>query len=168
MTQVLPQWAAERTVTPERAAALIRTVAPSLAGRPVVPLADGGAWPVPVVVRADRDRISQVVANLMGNVLQHTPAGTAVELAVGVVEPGWAQLEVRDHGPGIPDADLPRVFDRFYRAPSARGLPGSGLGLAIVRQVAEAHGGRVTAARADGGGSLFRLELPRNGAAPGT
>jgi len=77
-------------------------------------------------------------------------------------------VTVRDHGPGIADADLPRVFDRFYRAPAARGLPGSGLGLAIVRQVAEAHGGRVTAARADGGGSVFRLELPRNGAGPGT
>ena len=89
--------------------------------------------------------------------------GRTVEVGVrdGVVT-------VRDHGPGISDVDLPRVFDRFYRAPGARGLPGSGLGLAIVRQVPEAHGGRVTAARADGGGSLFRLELPRNGAAPGT
>jgi two-component system sensor histidine kinase MprB len=76
-------------------------------------------------------------------------------------------VPVRERGAGSADADLPRVFDRFYRAPAARGLPGSGLGLAIVRQVAEAHGGRVTALRADGGGSLFRLELPQNGAAPG-
>jgi two-component system, OmpR family, sensor histidine kinase MprB len=55
---------------------------------------------------------------------------------------------------------MPRVFDRFYRAPDARGLPGSGLGLAIVRQVADAHGGRVGAMRADGGGTILRLELP--------
>ena len=69
-------------------------------------------------------------------------------------------VTVRDHGPGIDPADLPHVFDRFYRAPRARALPGSGLGLAIVRQVAEAHGGKVTASRAEGGGSLFTLSLP--------
>jgi len=63
------------------------------------------------------------------------------------------------HGPGIDEDDLPYVFDRFYRAPSARGLSGSGLGLAIVRQVAETHGGEVTADRADGGGTLVRLRL---------
>jgi two-component system sensor histidine kinase MprB len=67
---------------------------------------------------------------------------------------------VRDHGPGIADADAERVFDRFYRAPAARGKPGSGLGLSIVRQVAEAHGGRALAERAAGGGSRFRLVLP--------
>jgi two-component system sensor histidine kinase MprB len=77
---------------------------------------------------------------------------------------------VRDHGPGIDDQDLPYVFDRFYRAPSVRGQPGSGLGLAIVRQVAEAHGGEVTAERADGGGTRIRLRLPEapgDGAPPG-
>ena len=67
---------------------------------------------------------------------------------------------MRDHGPGIDDDDLPHVFDRFYRAPAARGIPGSGLGLAIVRQVAEAHGGAVVAERADGGGTLMRLHFP--------
>ena len=66
---------------------------------------------------------------------------------------------VRDHGPGIDKDDLPFVFDRFYRAPSARGLPGSGLGLAIVRQVAEAHGGSITAGPAEGGGTVMRLSL---------
>ena len=69
------------------------------------------------------------------------------------------ELTVRDHGPGIDAEDLPFVFDRFYRAPSARGLPGSGLGLSIVRQVAEAHGGTVTAEAAEGGGTLMRLRL---------
>jgi two-component system sensor histidine kinase MprB len=70
------------------------------------------------------------------------------------------EVRVRDHGPGIADSDLPYVFDRFYRAPAARGLPGSGLGLAIVRQVAEAHGGTVIAERANGGGASMRLRLP--------
>jgi two-component system sensor histidine kinase MprB len=70
---------------------------------------------------------------------------------------------VRDHGPGIAESDLPYVFDRFYRAPSARGKPGSGLGLAIVRQVAEAHGGTVVAERAEGGGTRLRLSFSRDG-----
>ena len=67
------------------------------------------------------------------------------------------ELTVRDHGPGFGDDDLPRVFERFYRAESARGLPGSGLGLAIVRQAAEAHGGYAEAANASGGGALLRV-----------
>jgi two-component system sensor histidine kinase MprB len=66
---------------------------------------------------------------------------------------------VRDHGPGIAEEDLPYVFDRFYRASSARGMPGSGLGLAIVKQVADAHGGTVVAERPDGGGTLMRLRV---------
>ena len=73
---------------------------------------------------------------------------------------------VRDHGPGIDAEDLPFVFDRFYRASSARGLPGSGLGLAIVRQVAEANGGNVVAEQAEGGGTRMRLRLAALDAAP--
>ncbi len=68
-------------------------------------------------------------------------------------------MTVRDHGPGIAEDDLPHVFDRFYRAASARNLPGSGLGLAIVRQVAQAHGGEVTVENAADGGAVFRLKL---------
>jgi two-component system, OmpR family, sensor histidine kinase MprB len=74
------------------------------------------------------------------------------------------EVAVRDHGPGIAEEDLPYVFDRFYRARSARGMPGSGLGLAIVRQVAESHGGEVVAERAEGGGTRITLRL--NGARP--
>jgi two-component system sensor histidine kinase MprB len=70
-----------------------------------------------------------------------------------------SSLIVRDHGPGIADEDLPYVFDRFYRARAARGMPGSGLGLAIVRQVAEAHGGSVVAEHAEGGGTRMVLRL---------
>jgi two-component system sensor histidine kinase MprB len=73
-------------------------------------------------------------------------------------------VSVRDHGPGIDDADMPYVFDRFYRSPAARTMPGSGLGLAIVRQVAVAHGGTVVAERAEGGGTRVTLRL--NGARP--
>jgi two-component system sensor histidine kinase MprB len=69
------------------------------------------------------------------------------------------RVAVRDTGSGIAPEHLPHIFDRFYRAPRARALPGSGLGLAIVRQVAEAHGGTVTAARAQDGGSVFTLDL---------
>ena len=76
------------------------------------------------------------------------------------VEVGEGTVSVRDHGPGIADADLPFIFDRFYRAAEARGRPGSGLGLAIVRQVAEAHGGHVTVEAPADGGSRFVLAVP--------
>jgi len=108
----------------------------------------------PGVVRGSPARIARAVANLLDNAAKWSPDGGLVEVTVrdGVVT-------VRDHGPGIPDEDLERVFDRFYRAPSARGLAGSGLGLAIVRDVAEAHSGRVVAERPEGRGTRLRLEL---------
>jgi two-component system sensor histidine kinase MprB len=103
--------------------------------------------------------IERAVANLLDNAAKWSPPGGEVEVAVRDGE-----VTVRDHGPGIEDEDLPYVFDRFYRARSARGLPGSGLGLAIVRQVAEAHGGQVVAERAEGGGTVMTLRL--NGRPP--
>jgi two-component system, OmpR family, sensor histidine kinase MprB len=108
----------------------------------------------PCVTTGARGRLDRAVANLLDNAAKWSPPGGTVE-----VELRDGELTVRDHGPGIDEADLPFVFDRFYRAPSARGMPGSGLGLAIVRQVAEAHGGTVVANRADGGGTLMRLTL---------
>jgi two-component system sensor histidine kinase MprB len=108
----------------------------------------------PSLVRGVPSRLERAVGNLLDNAVKWSPAGGEVE-----VEVQDGEVIVRDHGPGIDEADLPFVFDRFYRAPSARGLPGSGLGLAIVRQVAEVHGGTVTAERADGGGARFRLRL---------
>jgi two-component system, OmpR family, sensor histidine kinase MprB len=99
--------------------------------------------------------ISGAIANLIDNAIKWSPDGAPVEV---IVTDGT--VTVRDHGPGIDAADLPHVFDRFYRAAAARTLPGSGLGLAIVRQVAEAHGGTITAEAAPGGGSLFSLRLP--------
>jgi two-component system sensor histidine kinase MprB len=106
------------------------------------------------VVRGSRARLHRAVRNLLDNAVKWGPPGAPIEIVVR-----GGEVLVRDHGPGIADDDLPHVFDRFYRAPSARGLPGSGLGLAIVRQVAEAHGGTVRAELADGGGARLRLSL---------
>lgn len=106
-------------------------------------------------VHAAPTAVSRAVSNLLDNAVKWSPAGTPVEVTVRD-----GTVTVRDHGPGIDPADLPHVFDRFYRAAAARTLPGSGLGLAIVRQVAESHGGTVTAEEAAGGGSLFTLRLP--------
>jgi two-component system sensor histidine kinase MprB len=108
----------------------------------------------PCTVRASRPRLHRAVRNLLDNAVKWSPPGAPVEVTVADGE-----VIVRDHGPGITDEDLPHVFDRFYRAPAARRLPGSGLGLAIVRQVAECHGGTVTAERAEGGGARLRLRL---------
>jgi two-component system sensor histidine kinase MprB len=107
------------------------------------------------VVEGSPARLDRAVSNLLDNAEKWSPPGTAIEVAVHD-----GDVLVRDHGPGFAGEDLPRVFDRFYRARSARGLPGSGLGLAIVRQVAEAHGGTVAAGNADGGGAQLRLTLP--------
>jgi two-component system sensor histidine kinase MprB len=99
--------------------------------------------------------VARAIGNLLDNAVKWSPPGGAVEVKVDDGE-----VTVRDHGPGIAQADLPHVFDRFYRAPSARGLPGSGLGLAIVKHVADAHRGTVSAETAPGGGTLLRLTLP--------
>ncbi|MGH2849128.1 MAG: ATP-binding protein, partial [Solirubrobacteraceae bacterium] len=101
-----------------------------------------------------RSRLERAVDNVLDNAIKWSPpAGTIdIRLLDGC-------LTVRDHGPGIPETDLPHVFDRFYRAAAARALPGSGLGLAIVKQTLDDHGGSVTAANADGGGALLTLRL---------
>jgi two-component system sensor histidine kinase MprB len=108
----------------------------------------------PTVIRGEPDRVNRAVSNLLDNAVKWSPAGGTVDLSLrdGV-------LTVRDHGPGFADADLPHIFERFYRADDSRGRPGSGLGLAIVRQAAEAHGGSVEAANAPGGGGLIRVRF---------
>src|SRR5437016_14535836 len=106
------------------------------------------------LVRGAPSTIERAVANLLDNAAKWTPPGGEVEVAVR-----GGEVTVRDHGPGIAEEDLPFVFDRFYRARTARGMPGSGLGLAIVRQVAEAHGGEVVAQPAEGGGTRMTLRV---------
>ena len=106
------------------------------------------------LIRGVPATIERAISNLLDNAAKWSPPGGQVQVTVRD-----GAVTVRDHGPGIAADDLPYVFDRFYRAPAARGLPGSGLGLAIVRQVAEAHGGTVTAEPADGGGTRLRLTL---------
>ncbi|HKP19903.1 MAG TPA: HAMP domain-containing sensor histidine kinase [Thermoleophilaceae bacterium] len=108
----------------------------------------------PTVVRGEPDRIQRAVSNLVDNALKWSPGDGRVEIDLA-----GGSLSVRDHGPGFKEADLPYVFDRFYRADNARSLPGSGLGLAIVRQAAEAHGGEVEAGNAPGGGAVVRISF---------
>ncbi|ADB48663.1 sensor histidine kinase [Conexibacter woesei] len=107
------------------------------------------------LVRAAPGRLHRAVGNLLDNAVKHGGADGSVDVCVR-----GGEVRVRDHGPGIAPEDLPHVFDRFYRARRARGLPGAGLGLAIVRQVAEAHGGSVRAESPDDGGARLVLSLP--------
>ncbi|MEU9121912.1 HAMP domain-containing sensor histidine kinase [Streptomyces sp. NPDC048506] len=104
-------------------------------------------------------RLTRLLTNLLDNAAKFSPPGGPVDTEL-TVAPDALELTVRDHGPGIAAEDLPHVFDRFYRAESARALPGSGLGLAMARQIARAHGADLTAERAPGGGALFRLRMP--------
>jgi two-component system, OmpR family, sensor histidine kinase MprB len=99
-------------------------------------------------------RLERAIDNVLDNAVKWSPPGATIEVGLS----GGA-LTVRDHGAGIDEADLPHVFDRFYRSAAARGLPGSGLGLAIVRQTIDDHGGAVTIANADGGGAVVTIRF---------
>jgi two-component system sensor histidine kinase MprB len=100
------------------------------------------------------------VLNLLDNAVKFSPDDGVVRLELRQIGDGSAVVEVADSGPGIGDADMPHVFERFYRSSEARTLPGSGLGLAIVKQAAERHGGMAYAGRAPEGGALFAIRLP--------
>jgi two-component system sensor histidine kinase MprB len=108
----------------------------------------------PTLVRVDPVLLERAVSNLLDNAVKYSPDGAPIEVSVRDGE-----VVVADHGPGIAEEDLPRIFDRFYRAASARAKPGAGLGLAIVREAAEAHGGTATA-ESSARGARFRLTLP--------
>jgi two-component system sensor histidine kinase BaeS len=113
------------------------------------------------LVQVDRDRIMQVVHNLLDNAIRHTPPGGAITVGLEV-SAGETRLTVSDTGPGIPSEDVERVFDRFYRLDGSRSRTsgGTGLGLAIVRSLVEAHGGRVWASSRLGEGTTFIVALP--------
>ncbi len=118
----------------------------------------------PTLVPGDELKLRQVLTNLVGNALSHTPAGTPVEIALGPrPAEGVAVLEVRDHGPGIDPAKARRVFERFYRADPSRTRAtggGNGLGLAIAAAIVNAHKGKIGVAQTPGGGATFVVELP--------
>nr|WP_244963309.1 HAMP domain-containing sensor histidine kinase [Actinomyces trachealis] len=138
----------------------------------------------PLVVDGDRDRLSQVLTNLLGNIVRYTPENSPVEIALGIRPPQAddvdstadqneeaaalppnqlrAVVEVRDHGPGVDAADAKRVFERFYRADTSRNREtgGSGLGLAIVATIVGAHGGTVRMLTTPGGGATVRMTFP--------
>jgi signal transduction histidine kinase len=113
------------------------------------------------LVSGDPDRLRIAIRNLLDNAAKFGAPGGLVEVGLQ-----GGELTVRDHGPGIDESDIPFIFDRFYRAVSARAVPGSGLGLSVVNDIAEAHGGTVSAAPAPGGGTVMRLTLPCAGLPP--
>jgi two-component system sensor histidine kinase BaeS len=117
------------------------------------------------MIRADREKLTQVLTNLLDNALNFTPPGGKVQVSVSA-KAGGVELAVEDTGCGIPAEDLPHVFERFYRAdPSrARDTGGFGIGLSIVREIVRAHGGTVEVRSAPGRGSEFRVILPDSGA----
>jgi len=120
------------------------------------------------VALGDADLLKQLLLNLVDNAVAYTPPGGRVELSLDV-DGEWVRLSVRDTGPGIPAADLERIFERFYRLDQARTRRGggAGLGLAIARWIAEAHGGRIAVESAVGQSSVFTLVLPLHNAPHG-
>jgi two-component system sensor histidine kinase MprB len=114
----------------------------------------------PTLVRGDPDALERAIGNLVDNALKWSPPGGRVRISAA-----GGTVEVSDEGPGIPDDDLPYIFDRFYRSAKARALPGSGLGLAIVRRIADLHLGTVEAIPLPRG-TKFRISLPETGPDP--
>ncbi|MEU1044058.1 HAMP domain-containing sensor histidine kinase [Streptomyces sp. NPDC005897] len=138
-------------------------------GRSVALTGPGGGSPGGAPVWGDEARLRQVMSNLVGNAIAHTPVGSTVRIGVGVQD-GQAVLELCDEGPGMTTAQAARVFDRFYRADTARGRTasgGAGLGLSIVHSLVTAHGGRVEVHTAPGRGATFRILLPLHTDIPG-
>jgi len=109
----------------------------------------------PALLDGIPERLGRAINNLLDNASRHSPPGGTIEVYVGP-----AGIRVRDHGDGVDEADLPYLFDRFYRGTNSRGRQGSGLGLAIVRQVTEQHDGTASVTNAPGGGAVFTLMLP--------
>jgi two-component system sensor histidine kinase MtrB len=125
--------------------------------------------PAGLTVRLDRRRFDVIIANLVGNALCH--GGPPVEVTASIQRNGQGgqqlAVEVRDHGPGLPAAAIPHVFDRFYKADNARARSeGGGLGLAIAWENARLHGGRIEAGNHPGGGAVFTVSLSLNGHSP--
>jgi heavy metal sensor kinase len=122
----------------------------------------GLAWEAPqsLTIAADIRLIQRMLANLLDNAIKYTPEGGAVSVALRATNGQTAAIEVRDSGVGISPADLPHIFERFYRGDPSRSQPGAGLGLSFARAVARAHGGEISAAGQADSGSVFTVTLP--------
>jgi signal transduction histidine kinase len=121
--------------------------------------------PSPLVVDVDRNRMRQVLANLIDNAVKYTPAGGVVEIAARTAG-GDAVITVSDTGIGIPADELPRIWDRLYRGDKSRSTRGLGLGLSLVKAIVAAHGGTVSVRSRPGEGSTFEIRLPVEVPAP--
>ncbi|MDD5447810.1 MAG: ATP-binding protein, partial [Actinomycetota bacterium] len=108
---------------------------------------------------ADKERVEQVLVNLLHNAIKFTPPGGRIEISAKT-EGDSVLISVADTGIGIPPDDLSRIFERFYKADKARAGGGTGLGLAIAKHTVEAHGGKIWAESTEGGGSTFSFTLP--------
>jgi signal transduction histidine kinase len=124
----------------------------------VVRRADG----LPEEVTWDVDRMNEVLGNLLSNAFKFTPRAGTVELCVEPLESDAVQIDVRDSGAGIPQEQLPHVFEKFYQADNQRAAAakGSGLGLAIAKSIVEAHGGTISCDSTPGVGTTFTIVLP--------
>jgi signal transduction histidine kinase len=125
--------------------------------RGVTLLPSGPGSGEPLLVDADPVRLQQILGNLVGNALRHTPVGGRVTMAVDRPEPGWVRFTVADTGPGFPADELPGLFDRFTKSDASAG---SGLGLAIARDLVQAHDGAIDAANLPDGGAAVSFRLP--------
>lgn len=132
-----------------------------------------GAWPErtfgfsadPAIITGDHERLFKLFANLISNAAKYSPREEPVDVSLRV-KGRSATVSVRDHGPGVDEAERERIFDRFYRTPSARAVPGSGLGLAVAQQIAVEHGTAVRGSWPATGGTLMSVSFPAEG--PGT
>src|SRR5205085_7517844 len=128
----------------------------------VPPDVNGSGSSVPVCAWADEEAVSQIIENLVDNAVKYTPEGGRIWVRWGA-EDGQVRLEVEDTGIGIPEQDLPRIFERFYRVDKARSreLGGTGLGLSIVKHLVQALGGSIQASSQPNQGTTFTVRLPR-------
>jgi heavy metal sensor kinase len=118
--------------------------------------------PATCVFRGDGRMLQRMLANILDNAVKYTPAGGRIEVSLTQNAQGAIAIEVRDTGVGIAAADLPRIFERFYRCDQSRSEPGTGLGLSLARVIARAHGGDITVASAPNQGSTFSIKLPKS------